>query len=266
MVPKEHLIAGYDRSAARYDAVVGQQYLMGIWGLLPLVRLPQHPAILDAGCGTGAVLLALAKVYAPCRLLVGVDLSPGMVAQARQKAAAEGIPATYYVSDIEQLPLRDQTFDLAVCSGVYHWLEDQEAAVRELARILRPGGVLLLTGVAAPGFQEWIDLCRAVWRRLFGSSAEPWFPPMPTPEALEAQLLRAGFRITLLQHPVQSVTIDDPDSFVRYMAATAPNWLAGLSAAEGAQVEQELLRTLQTEYPSGFPCTSASLVAVAERA
>jgi ubiquinone/menaquinone biosynthesis C-methylase UbiE len=262
---KQELTEGYDRSARQYDQVVGQQYLMGIWGLLPFVSLPPAPAILDAGCGTGSILLEAARLFYPCRLLVGVDLSPGMVAEARRKAAAQGIPATFLVGDVERLPFAPGTFDLVICSGVYHWFDDRQAALREFARTLRPGGQLVLTAVAAPGYSEWIQLCRIVWKNLFGPPAEPWFPALPTAKELASQLMEAGFRIKLLDHPVHRVVIEHPEHFVRYMATTAPNWLAGVPGGAEEWVQQELLRTMRTLFPAGFPCTSASLLAVAER-
>src|SRR5436853_1161486 len=93
--------------------------------------------ILDAGCGTGAVLERLAH---PERN-VGIDRSPEAIAFCRKRGlnnAQQG--------DIAALPFPDNQFDAVICSSViYHdWVTDPGAALRELYRVLRPGGILLL--------------------------------------------------------------------------------------------------------------------------
>jgi ubiquinone/menaquinone biosynthesis C-methylase UbiE len=262
---KEHLSAGYDQTAGKYDRTVGYQYLMGLWSLLPHLRVPPRPAVLDAGCGTGSNLLEAARLFGPCRLLVGVDLSPQMVAVARSKAQAAGVPAFFLVGDAERLPLPPESFDLIICSGVYHWFEDRPGAIRQFGRLLKPGGQLALTCVAAPGFQEWMAVVRQAYRRLLGPDAQPWFPRLPTPQELVADLAGAGFRIRHLSHPVQPVLITDLSGFVNHMATTAPNWLAGLSPEWAERIRQEVLRLLTTHFPGGFPCTHGSLLVAAER-
>lgn len=262
---KARLSAGYDRAAGKYDRTVGLQYLMGLWSLLPYLRVPPYPAVLDAGCGTGSNLLEAARLFGPCRLLVGVDLSPQMVAVARSKAAAAGVPAFFLVADAERLPLPAESFDLIICSGVYHWFEDRSGAIRQFGRLLRPGGQLALTCVAAPGFQEWMAVVNEAYRRLLGPTARPWFPRLPTPQELIADLTGAGLRIRHLSHPVQPVLITDLPGFVSHMATTAPNWLSDLPPEWADRMRQEVLRLLTAHFTGGFPCTNASLLVAAER-
>jgi SAM-dependent methyltransferase len=103
----------------------------------------REKAILDAGCGTGAVLQRLGN---PAKN-VGVDLAPEAIAFCRQR----GLQNVSKV-DICALPFPDGSFEAVICSSVlYHeWVKDVAGAFRELRRVLRPGGLLL---VNLPAFE-----------------------------------------------------------------------------------------------------------------
>jgi len=102
-------------------------------------RVPdwREKEILDAGCGTGSILKQLGN---PARN-VGVDLAPEAVSFCRKRGLNNVRQA-----DICALPFIDASFDVVICSSVlYHqWVGDPAVAVRELHRVLRPGGLLLL--------------------------------------------------------------------------------------------------------------------------
>ncbi|WP_344611851.1 class I SAM-dependent methyltransferase [Dactylosporangium salmoneum] len=103
--------------------------------------LPPGARILDAGTGPGRVPLALAEALPRARV-DGVDLSTAMIEEARRGAAARGLAdrVTFTVADVGALPFMDATFDLIVSSmSLHHWTEPA-AGVRELRRVLRPGG------------------------------------------------------------------------------------------------------------------------------
>ncbi|MCT2591775.1 class I SAM-dependent methyltransferase [Streptomyces sp. N2-109] len=108
----------------------------------PLVHelLDQGPVgdALDAACGTGRQTAALtARGYRT----TGVDQSPHMLDKARQKAPA----AQFREGNLEQLPLKDDSVDLAVCSLAMTHLPDLTAGVAELARVVRPGGRIVIS-------------------------------------------------------------------------------------------------------------------------
>jgi SAM-dependent methyltransferase len=97
----------------------------------------RQKAILDAGCGTGLILKQLGN---PAKS-VGVDLAPEAISLCRQRGLDNVRQA-----DICALPFVDHSFDIVICSSVlYHqWVKDVARAVREMHRVLRPGGLLLL--------------------------------------------------------------------------------------------------------------------------
>ncbi len=262
MEKKEALGEAYDRSAQHYDQTAGAIYLQALSALLPFANVAPLPAILDVGCGTGINLLELARVLGPCRKLVGVDLSAGMLEVARRKAAAAGVAATFQVGDAEALDLPDGTFDLVVCNSAYHWFPDRARAIKEMARILRPGGQLLLTTLAWPGHAELIAVVDKVWTRLFGHSCGA-FPEMPTSGEVTTQLRAAGMGIECFRYQIMPAVVTDLRAFLSTMAVVAPVWLSDTPDGDGQRVLEETLGAIDS--PSGFVCTQAGIEAVARK-
>ncbi len=262
MEQKEALGEAYDRTAQEYDQVAGANYLKALRSLLPFANVGPLPAILDVGCGTGINLLELARVLGPCRELVGLDLSAGMLDVARRKAASAGVAATFHVGDAEALPLPDASFDLVVCNSAYHWFPDRARAMTEMARVLRPGGQLLLGSLANPAFDEWLGVVNAVWMRLFGRTCTA-FPAMPTPDEVTAQLRAAGMGIESLRYHITPGPVTDARMFLSTMAVVAPVWLPEKSDADARRVRDEVLGVIDSA--SGFLCTYAAIEVVARK-
>lgn len=100
---------------------------------------PHGGAVLDVGTGPGVLLVELAARRPDLRL-TGVDLSADMIAAATRNLRPFGERASAHVGDVTSLPFPDGSFDLIVSSlSLHHW-DHPEAAVPELARVLRPGG------------------------------------------------------------------------------------------------------------------------------
>lgn len=96
--------------------------------------------VLDAGCGSGRMLFELGKRYAK---VIGSDFSIGLM----KKAKDIGVPADGFVqADIENLPFKDETFDTVLCVRVIQHLKPKQQlmAVKEMARVLKKGGRLIL--------------------------------------------------------------------------------------------------------------------------
>jgi ubiquinone/menaquinone biosynthesis C-methylase UbiE len=109
-------------------------------------RLVAQPAsILDVGCGTGK-LLRRASARWPQARLIGVDPAKGMVELAQRLTPA----ATFFTGAAESLPLQDGSVELALSTISFHHWQDQVAGVREIARVLRPGGYFVLVDLAFP--------------------------------------------------------------------------------------------------------------------
>ncbi|MFJ9944787.1 class I SAM-dependent methyltransferase [Streptomyces erythrochromogenes] len=98
--------------------------------------------VLDAGCGTGRALGALRAAVGPGGTVLGVDLTPQMLAAARR--AGRAVEGALLLADVARLPLRDEALDAVFAAGLVAHLPDPAANLRELSRVVRPGGRLAL--------------------------------------------------------------------------------------------------------------------------
>lgn len=109
--------------------------------VLQLIGPPAGLRILDVGCGDAALAVALAQRGA---LVTGMDVDPGMLAAGRARAAASGVAPDLMQGDIRALPFADDSFDLVLAVTVLCFVDAAAPAVREMARVLRPGGRLVI--------------------------------------------------------------------------------------------------------------------------
>jgi ubiquinone/menaquinone biosynthesis C-methylase UbiE len=105
--------------------------------------------VLDIACGTGNLALPAARRGAQ---VTGVDIAPNLVEQARQRAAAQGLPATFEEGDAEQLPYPDAQFDLVMSMFGAMFAPRLERVSSELARVCRPGGSIVMANWTPEGF------------------------------------------------------------------------------------------------------------------
>jgi SAM-dependent methyltransferase len=100
-------------------------------------------AFLDAGCGDGRYLVAIAQSNVAPQRIVGTDISERILQTARAAAAPRDVELVR--ANLEALPFEDASFDVVLCAQVIEHLLDARAGVSELARVLRRGGALVLT-------------------------------------------------------------------------------------------------------------------------
>lgn len=143
--------------------------LFGQWPerVLDAAQLTAGDDVLDVGCGTGIVARAAARRLDGAGTVTGIDLNDGMLAVA----ATTGEPVTWQQGPAEHLPFPDHSFDRVVSQFAVMFFADQAAAVREMARVCRPGGTITIATWAgidqSPGYAAMVELLR----RLFGDEA-----------------------------------------------------------------------------------------------
>jgi 2-polyprenyl-3-methyl-5-hydroxy-6-metoxy-1,4-benzoquinol methylase len=144
--------------------------------LLPSLRAGLD--LLDVGCGPGTITVDLAARVAPGRV-VGLDVSAAPLLEARAAAERAGVAVEFEVGDVYALAEPDDSFDVVHAHQVLQHLTDPVAALREMARVCRPGGVVAVRDVdygvfvtypPDPGLDHWLELYHAVARR---NDAEP---------------------------------------------------------------------------------------------
>lgn len=143
-------------SSGIYDLVAGWFFRSRYQAIADEIATLAAPdsAVLDAGCGPGAVLVRLAKA-APSLRLTGLDVDAPMIERARRKAdrawpASGARRPRFVVADAAAMPFEDGTFDLVVSSfAVHHW-PDPHAGLAEVMRVLKPGGKAIIWDIAGP--------------------------------------------------------------------------------------------------------------------
>jgi ubiquinone/menaquinone biosynthesis C-methylase UbiE len=151
------------RSHARRTAATSAAYL------LPLLEPGQR--LLDVGCGPGSITVDLARAVTPGEV-VAVDRAPAAVELAREAVRTGDVPnVTVEVADVHALPFEDASFDVVHAHQVLQHLTDPVAALREMRRVARPGGVVAVRDAdyaattwfpASPGLDEWLALYHEV--------------------------------------------------------------------------------------------------------
>jgi SAM-dependent methyltransferase len=109
--------------------------------LLARYALPERARILDVGCGTGEIVLRLAREY-PRVTLVGIDVHEPHLALARERSRAFGGRAEFQRGDAFALDFPDRSFDLTLCRHMLQAVPEPERVLSEMARVTRRGGVL----------------------------------------------------------------------------------------------------------------------------
>ncbi|HEY5100189.1 MAG TPA: bifunctional demethylmenaquinone methyltransferase/2-methoxy-6-polyprenyl-1,4-benzoquinol methylase UbiE [Gaiellaceae bacterium] len=199
-LPAEGVQRMFDRIAPVYDAMnrVMTAGLDRRWRRITVEQVVRKgDRVLDACCGTGDLALAARARGAD---VVGLDFSEAMLERARSKSRE----IEWVRGDVLALPFDDASFDgVTVGFGVRN-VDDLEAGLRELRRVLRPGGrigILEITrprGALAPFYRLWFDrVVPAIGRAVPGGAAYTYLPAsvrrFPAPEELAALLEDAGF-------------------------------------------------------------------------
>ncbi len=197
------------------------------------------------GCGPGTITVDLARRVAPGRTR-GLDRVGDVLEQARAYAASQGVAVEFAAGDIYDLSLPVASFDVVHAHQVLQHLTDPVRALRELRRLLRPGGVFAARdsdyscfswAPREPLLSRWLELYRDVARR---NRAEPDAGPL-----LKSWALAAGFRH--VQASSSTWTYADPDSCT---------WWGGLWAD---RCEQSALGRQAIEYGLSTPAELAQI-------
>ena len=123
--------------------------------LLRTADLQQGARVLDVGCGTGLIARRAAEMVGKGGSVAGLDLSPDMIAVAQSAPASGGALIEWHQGDATALPFRDGNFDVVLCQMTLMFIEAPLTALREMYRVLTPGGRVVLTtpGPIQPTFE-----------------------------------------------------------------------------------------------------------------
>jgi SAM-dependent methyltransferase len=185
--------------------------------LVGLIEWPEGGDVLEVGCGAGNLWVNVAAVLPRLRLTL-TDLSEGMLAAA--SAAVAPLESLQLVAteacDAQALPFLDGSFDVVVANHMLYHVPDPPGAVSELARVLRPGGVL----IAATNGPNHLDAITELSRRFLGWSPLD-FVDRRFGASNGASILSGAFgSVALHAHP-SSMVCDDPSAVLAYIRSSA---------------------------------------------
>lgn len=140
---RQYIRSLFDKIATRYDFIRTIVFLgqTSVWYRQALVDLELQPGmkVLDVGCGTGESTRFLTNFYQDLEV-EGLDLSPGMLAVARQLDSV----SNYFEGDVCNIERPDATYDLVITAFTFRNFPDKQTSLQEMLRVLRPGGRLLI--------------------------------------------------------------------------------------------------------------------------
>lgn len=254
---------GFDRSAADYDDLL-RHNRAGAERLVASLPPGRYERVLDVGCGTGFVTQAMVGRFGTLHV-TGVDPSEGMLERFREKLEGLGVEADLHVAGVHEMPVPDGAYDAVVSGMAFHWFPEKPAAVRAMARRLRPGGIM---GILASGRGTDEE-----FRRLL-SSIEPPVPPSWVEvfdrihrdvDELASYMQEAGLEV-LDAWEERRVRRVAPEAYLARIGAVAGHLSAGLDPAEAeahaARVSEAVTRA---SGPDGFRYAFVKLYGVARR-
>ncbi len=146
----------FDRQAAEYDQrdtyYYSQNGKISCRDIAEQIKDLPYESLLDVGCGTGFLIDILTRQKAA--KYCGVDLSDEMIRVANEKTIKG---AEFRTGSADKLPYPDETFDIVTCSQSFHHYPYPEEAMQEALRVLKPGGLYILSDTGVGGLGAWID-------------------------------------------------------------------------------------------------------------
>jgi demethylmenaquinone methyltransferase / 2-methoxy-6-polyprenyl-1,4-benzoquinol methylase len=208
-----HVREMFGRIAPRYDLLnhllsldIDKLWRRRVARKLSAVLQDQNALVLDLCCGTGDLAFALRREAPQGAEITGSDFVPEMLVRARAKAAAAGATVEFIEADALNLPFADASFDLVSCAFGFRNLANYERGLREILRILKPGGAVGILEFAEPPGKVFGAMYRFYFRYVLpilggmisgNASAYAYLPnsvsAFPAPEELRLRFERAGF-------------------------------------------------------------------------
>ena len=241
--------------------------MMGQWAprVIALANPQPGESILDVACGTGALTGVVAKSIGPNGRVVGLDLSPEMLAVARKITLdpSSAAPIEWREGAVNAIPFENETFDIVFCNFGLMFFPDRVAALEEMRRVLKPDGRLALAVWGSIAKCPGQMAMKESWRRHFTEAAGLFDAQhsLGDPEAVLSLIQEAGFRGASVQSVMGAVHLPSPEDLARSYGA-----MAGIQADEKtrAEVIDEVSTALQSyvgadglEYPIGAILASA---------
>ena len=243
---------GWDKAAVAYETYWHRQLAPAQRHLIEMAELKLGETVLDVACGTGLVSFPAAEAVGPGGKLLGTDISGEMVAVASARAAAAGLSqAAFLRADGESLDLPEESFDVAFCALGLMYMPEPVTALKEMYRVLKPGGRALALVWGARAGCGWAELFPIVDARV-ASDVCPLFFQLGTGESLRQSFADAGFSSPVSErlNIAMSFSTDDAACGAAFNGGPVALAYHHFDAETRQAVQQEYIESL-TPYKNG---------------
>jgi ubiquinone/menaquinone biosynthesis C-methylase UbiE len=243
------------RNAAELYERYAVPYVLGPWvpELGELAGLQQGDRVLDVACGTGVVARLAAPRVGETGQVIGLDLNAGMLAVARALPPPPGAAIVWKEGSAMAIDLADQSVDVVLCQQGLQFFPDKLSALREMHRVLVPGGRLLLSVWKSAGPYN-TAVADALERHVDLDTATKYRANRVVPEAQELRrlLLDAGFQDVHVRSSRMTIALPPIEQFVLNHLSSAPvaGAVAALTDAKRAALAADVRDALQS-YADG---------------
>lgn len=239
---------GWDKAVGTYEQAWRAQLQPAHDLMLGMARVASGDRVLDVACGTGLVSMRLADAVGSAGEVVGVDISDKMVEAARRVSAAFGIGnASFVRSGAERLLLPDNSFDAAVCGLGLMYVPEPVDALREMCRLVRPGGRVAAAVWGARRNCGWAEIFPITDARV-ESDVCPLFFSLGTQEMLARAFEAAGLMEVRLQRLATTLRYASADD------ALAAVFEGGPVALAYSRFDPVIKRAVHAEYLDSIAC------------
>jgi ubiquinone/menaquinone biosynthesis C-methylase UbiE len=219
--------SGYQVSgnAAEMYEQYATRYYMGPWvpDLIGLAELRRGERLLDLACGTGVVAQHAATQVGPTGQVTGLDFNAGMLAVARATPPSPGTTISWVEGSAMAIDFPDASFDVILCQQGLQFFPDKLAALREMRRVLAPGGRALLS-VWKSASPYNIAVGEALERHVGANTATKYRAArvVPDAEALHRMIVESGFRAVEIRPRAMIVRLPTIEMFVLGHLSSSP--------------------------------------------
>lgn len=236
--------------AAKLRERCSVRYFIGPWapGLVALAALRQGERVLDLACGSGVVTRLAAPEVGPTGQVTGLDINAGMLAVARSLPPPAGASIKWVEGNAGTLVFPDASFEVVLCQQGLQFFPDKPAALREMHRVLVPGGRVLISVWKSAGPYN-VAVGEALERHAGVETATKYRASrvVPNGEVLHRLLVDAGFRAVQIRPSAMTVRLPTLESFVLGHLSGSPvaDAVAALSEDQRAALAKQVKRALQ---------------------